>query len=60
LRQNESLASQIDAAVVVSKSDEWRDNLAKENLIKEAIYKIVDNVEEVEYIIAIVKQQHDY
>jgi len=48
------------AAVVVSKSDGWRGNQAKENQIKQAIYGIVDNVEEVERIFAIVKQQHDY
>lgn len=46
--------------VVVSKSDRWRGNLAKENQTKQAIYKIVDNVEEVERIFAIVKQQRDY
>jgi len=46
--------------VVVSKSDGWRGNQAKENQIKHAIYKIVDDVEEVKRIFAITKQQHDY
>jgi hypothetical protein len=35
-------------------------NLGRENQIKQAIYKIVDNVEKVKRIFAIVKQQHDY
>ncbi len=60
LGQNESLALQIDAAVLVSKSDGWRGNQAKENQIKKAIWKIVNDVNEVERIFAIVKQQNDY
>jgi len=60
LGQNESLAIQIDTAVVVSKSDGWRGNQAKENIIKEAIWKIVGDADEVERIFSIVKQQRDY
>jgi type I restriction enzyme R subunit len=44
-----------------SKQDGWRDNQAKENEIKYAIFKVVSDVEEVERIFAIVKQQQsDY
>ncbi len=60
LEQNEPLALQIDAAVLVSKSDGWRGHQAKENQIKEAIWKIVNDQDEVERIFAIVAQQHDY
>ena len=47
------------AAVVVSKSNGYGSNQAKENPIKQAIYKIVNDVQEVERIFAIVKQRHD-
>lgn len=60
LEQNESFALQIDAAVLVSKSDGWRGNQAKENQIKKAIWKIVNDMDEVERIFAIVKQQNEY
>ncbi len=60
LEQNEPLALQIDAAVLVSKSDEWRGHQAKENQMKKAIWKIVQDEDEVERIFAIVKQQNDY
>jgi type I restriction enzyme R subunit len=60
LGENESLALQIDAAVLVSKSDGWRGHQAKENQIKEAIWKIVHDEDEVERIFAIVTQQNEY
>jgi type I restriction enzyme R subunit len=61
LGKNEALALQINDAVMDSKQDGWRDNQAKENEIKYAIFKVVSDVEEVERIFAIVKQQQsDY
>lgn len=60
LNKDEALAIQIDAAVLVSRSDGWRGNPAKENLIQQAIYKIVNDVDEVKRIFAIVKQQSEY
>jgi type I restriction enzyme R subunit len=61
LGKNEALALQINDAVMGSKQDGWRDNQAKENEIKYAIFKVVSDVEEVERIFAIVKQQQsDY
>ncbi|MCP4702528.1 MAG: HsdR family type I site-specific deoxyribonuclease [Gammaproteobacteria bacterium] len=60
LEQDEVLALQIDAAVLVSKSDGWRGNQAKENTVKQAIYKIVDDVDEVERIFKIAEQQGEY
>ncbi|SDG99235.1 type I restriction endonuclease subunit R [Nitrosomonas sp. Nm132] len=61
LGKNEALALQINDAVMGSKQDGWRDNQAKENEIKYAVFKVVSDVEEVERIFAIVKQQQsDY
>ncbi len=60
LGEDEALALQINDAVRDSKQDGWRDNQAKENQIKRAIFEIVNDVEEVERIFVIVKQQSDY
>jgi type I restriction enzyme R subunit len=60
LGENEALALQINDVVRDSRQDGWRDNQAKENQIKRAIFEIVNNVEEVERIFVIVKQQSDY
>ncbi|ALG66637.1 type I restriction endonuclease subunit R [Beggiatoa leptomitoformis] len=60
LGQNEALALQIDTAILESKSDGWRGNQAKENGIKRAIYKILNDLKEVERIFAIIEQQRDY
>ncbi|WP_020585439.1 type I restriction endonuclease subunit R [Desulfobacter curvatus] len=66
LNRNETLANQVDAAVLVSRSDGWRGNPAKENLIKQAIYKVLDDVDESNRVdeairvFNIVKQQQSY
>ena len=60
LGQDESLALQIDEAVTTSKPAGWRGNQAKENIIKQGIFAIVNDFDEVERIFAIVKQQHEY
>lgn len=60
LDNDEPLALQIDAAIKVSKSDGWRDNHAKQNQIKKAIWDIVKNTEEVEHIFNIITQQSEY
>ncbi|GAN26153.1 type-1 restriction enzyme R protein [Legionella pneumophila] len=60
LDNDESLALQIDAAVRVSKSDGWRDNIAKENEIKKAVWKIVQDEDEVERIFKIIFEQEEY
>ena len=60
LGANESLALQIDAAVRLIKPAGWRGNQAKENIIKKAIWKIVADIDEVERIFDIVKQQSEY
>ena len=60
LGKDESLAIQVDTAIIISKSDGWRGNTAKENLIKQAIYKLLNDIEEVERIFNIAIQQLDY
>jgi type I restriction enzyme R subunit len=60
LGKNEALVLQVNDVVMDSKQDGWRGNQAKENQIKQAIFEIVNDVEEVERIFAIVKQQSDY
>lgn len=57
---DESLALQIDAAIKVSKSDGWRGNIPKENEIKIAIWKLVQDEDEVERIFNIITQQEEY
>ena len=60
LGKDESLAIKVDTAILVSRSDGWRGNSAKENLIKQAIYKVLNDIAEVERIFNIAKQQADY
>ncbi|HRB96518.1 MAG TPA: HsdR family type I site-specific deoxyribonuclease [Nitrosomonas sp.] len=60
LGKNEALVLQVNDVVIDSKQDGWRGNQAKENQIKQAIFEVVNDVEEVERIFAIVKQQSDY
>lgn len=60
LGKNEALVLQVNDVVMDSKQDGWRGNQAKENQIKQAIFEVVNDVEEVERIFAIVKQQNDY
>jgi len=60
LGKDESLAIKVDTAILVSRSDGWRGNSAKENLIKQAIYKVLNDVAEVERIFNIAKQQAGY
>jgi len=60
LGENETLALQINDVVRDSKQDGWRGNPAKENQIKQAIFEVVNDVEEVERIFTIVKQQSEY
>lgn len=60
LEHNEALAVQIDEAVRQVKKADFRGNLQKENEIKAAIYQVIPEIEEVERIFAIVKQQTEY
>jgi type I restriction enzyme, R subunit len=60
LGQNEELALKIDAAVRDARPDGWRGVLPREQTIKEAIYRILPDVAEVERIFLIVKAQQEY
>jgi len=60
LEKNEKLAIKIDEAVRSVKKTGWRGNLAKENEIKAEIYKILGDVDEVERIFQIIKEQSEY
>ncbi|OPY88321.1 MAG: Type-1 restriction enzyme R protein [Smithella sp. PtaU1.Bin162] len=60
LGNNEELALAVDKAILRVKKADWKGNPFKENEIKAAIHKVLNNVEEVERIFSIVKQQNDY
>lgn len=51
---------QVHAAVIVTRRADWRGDPMKENEIKAALYKILGDVDEVERIFAIVKEQAEY
>ncbi len=60
LDKNEDLAMQIDNAVRNTKRDNFRGNLAKEREIKAELLKILNNVEKVEEIFKIIREQKEY
>ena len=60
LDKKEELAVSIDEAILETKKADWRGNTQKENEIKAAIFKILNNEDEVERIFPIIKQQDDY
>jgi type I restriction enzyme R subunit len=60
LDNNETLALQVDGAILASCQAEWRGNVAKENMIKAAMYQVLGDIDKVEMIFEIVKQQQDY
>jgi type I restriction enzyme R subunit len=53
-------ALQIDAAVKRVRPDDWRGFKPREQIIKQALYDILKNVDEVERIFKIIFQQHEY
>jgi type I restriction enzyme, R subunit len=60
LGSDEALALQVDAAIKKVKQAAFRGNIAKENVIKAEIYKILNSVDEVNRIFEIIKQQAEY
>jgi type I restriction enzyme R subunit len=60
LHQNRDLALKIDDVVRVTRPDGWRGVQARENIIKGALYGVLQDVAEVERIFLIVKQQREY
>ncbi|HXB68350.1 MAG TPA: HsdR family type I site-specific deoxyribonuclease [Candidatus Acidoferrales bacterium] len=60
LHQNRDLALKIDEAVKTSRPDGWRGVQAKEQVVKRALYDVLQDVPEVERIFLIVTQQREY
>jgi type I restriction enzyme, R subunit len=60
LGRNEDAALRIDAAVKNVLPDDWRGVLAKEQVIKRALYDVLQDVAEVERIFPIVRAQTEY
>lgn len=60
LGENEALALQIDQTVKQVRPDGWRGVLPREQVIKQALYGILQNVDEVERVFVIIKQQREY
>jgi len=51
------LALELDAAIKLSRNDDWRGNQAREQVVKKAIFDVLKDVDEVEHIFKIVFQQ---
>ncbi len=60
LNQNESVALAVDAAVRRVKQVDFRGDERKESLIKQEIYKVINDVEETERIFAVIREQKEY
>jgi type I restriction enzyme R subunit len=60
LGQNEQLALAVDGAVRNHRPDGWRGVPARENVIKRAMYAVLNDEAEVERIFAIIRQQGEY
>ena len=60
LNHDEDLAIKIDEAVKDVRPDGWRGIQAQEQVIKAALYYVLQNVTEVERIFLIIKQQKEY
>ncbi|OGC91232.1 MAG: restriction endonuclease subunit R [candidate division Zixibacteria bacterium RBG_16_53_22] len=58
--QNEKLALAIDATVKEVRHDGWRGVMAREQVIKAALYEVLQDVAEVERIFHIIKSQTEY
>ena len=54
------LVMQIDAAIHTSKKDGWRGKAAKENIIKGAMYEVLDDFDEVIRLFDIIKLHNEY
>jgi type I restriction enzyme R subunit len=60
LDQNEELALRIDETVRRTRPDGWRGVQAREQVIKAALYGVLQDVAEVERIFLIVRAQKEY
>jgi type I restriction enzyme, R subunit len=60
LGKNEALALQVDQAVKDVRPDSWRGEQTRERVIKQAIFNLLNDVDEVERIFLIIKAQGEY
>jgi type I restriction enzyme R subunit len=60
LNQNEELAIKIDETIKRTRPDGWRGIQTREQVIKAALYGVLQNVDEVERIFLIIKAQSEY
>jgi type I restriction enzyme R subunit len=60
LNHNEKLAIQIDEVVKQIRPDGWRGIQAREQVIKAALYRVLQDKDEVERIFLIIKHQKEY
>jgi type I restriction enzyme, R subunit len=60
LGKNEDLALKIDDAIRKSRPDAWRGIQAREQVIKAALYGVLQEVSEVERVFLIIKEQKEY
>jgi type I restriction enzyme R subunit len=60
LNQNEDLALEIDEVVKLVRPDAWRGVEPRERIIKQALYAIFEDIDEVERVFLIVKAQKEY
>ena len=60
LKQNEELAIKIDEKIKRTRPDGWRGIQTREQVIKAALYGVLQNVDEVERIFLIIKAQNEY
>ncbi|GAH97625.1 unnamed protein product, partial [marine sediment metagenome] len=60
LGKDKKLAIAVHETIIKYRPDCWRGNEAKERVIKNWLYKVLNDEVEVERIFAIVKKQHEY
>ncbi|MCA9936985.1 MAG: HsdR family type I site-specific deoxyribonuclease, partial [Anaerolineales bacterium] len=60
LNKNEELALEIDEVVKLVRPDAWRGIEPRERIIKQALYSIFQDIDEVERIFLIIKAQKEY
>ena len=60
LNKNEELALEIDEVVKLVRPDAWRGIEPRERIIKQALYGIFQDIDEVERIFLIIKAQKEY
>lgn len=58
--ENEELAVKLHEAVLMAKQEGFRNNPVKEKKIKKAIFKVLNNTEEVEKIYKLIVEQEEY